>query len=503
MVLLDQYVLNLPLERAVNRRIENLIIKNLNVLEYTRELNVTSLIIDLDTVGLDQLENFTQTNFIEAINQLQSLKSLAVFIFRGIAMQNFHKIDINLESLKTNSAMTCLFNCRTLTSLEMLWDPKLNLNAKATALEFWSQQDNLKEFRLGDTEIELFREDESYDSSVFHPISDYGYDFFSTPNFEDYLPNFNLEVFTFECTNLFFRRHQKLIEFLNMHAKTLKTLSLSLHTESVRSLELIQNYVLENLVQLTSLEFFMNVQRLYRPDYLPTLNDVPRQATNVTNNITYLGFKGAHRTLEEKKSFIDKFTNLKHLYIRAYFEEDFELLNYISITKTEIETLKLDKFDTYFDDMPRVFFPNLKSISVIVMPFERERIFNEFILRHQETLEEIKIGINTFSTSTIDAIAKCRSLRYLAMHSDGINTNYRYLRSRMKILKDVPFDLPRLTVKYENVKFQFPDDQRFWDKVFPKSKTSNRFMVFATHAVGFTLFYKVIRILYSYWRRNY
>lgn len=499
---MDQFVINLSPEAEVNRRIENAILKNLSMLEYARELNLTNLVIDLDANGLEQLQNFTQTNFIEAINQLQSLKSLAAFIFSGISQENFRKIDINLESVKTNSAMVCLFSCRTLTSLEMLWDPKLNLNAKAAALEFWSQQDNLKEFRLGDTEEESIREDETYDSHNYHNNRDYGYDFFSTPNFDDYVSRFNLEIFTFKCTTLYFRRHQELIEFLDMQAKTLKTLSLSLHAESLRAMELIQNYVLENLSKLTSLEFFMNVQQYYRPDFLTTLNDVPRHATNVTNNITYLGFKGAHRTLEEKKSFFDKFTNLKHLYLRAYFVEDFELLNYISTTRTGIETLKLDKFDSYFNNMPRVFFPHLKSITVTVMPFERERIFYEFVLKHQETLEEIKIGINTTSESTIDAIAKCRNLRYLALHSDGINTNHGYLRSRMEILKDVPFDLPRLTVNYENVKFKFPDDQRFWEKVFPKSDTPNLGMVFAMHLVGFTLSFKALRMIYSYWKRN-
>ncbi|CAG9809371.1 unnamed protein product [Chironomus riparius] len=396
--------------------------------------------------------------------------------------------------------MVNLFSCDTLEVLELLWDSNLQFDRKAEALEFLNKQENLLELKLGDTESE-FIDDDYYDYTDFMDDDDYGHDFFSTPNLEEFKPIFSLEKFSFTCTSLKFERHAELILFLNSQKNTLQSLSLSLHAATIETIEKIQKFVLEKLLKVTKLGFFINVQDDFRSDSEPMNNDEPNHATAVTNNINEFRFRGLHRSLDENKRFIDKFENLKHLYLRAVYRDDFKLLDYISITKLNLVSLKLDRFDASFEGMPRVYFPKLKTLFIGYFEHNvrnwtqrKERIFNLFIQKHDNTLEEISIKFNSVSKLTIEAIIGCRRLKCLEFHCDEF-VETKSLQLFMKVLEDVPCKLPKLTLKLPGHSFVFPDDERFWDKLYPKPPVPvlvKNFFKFMLHVVLFVMFFRFI-----------
>ncbi|CAG9808564.1 unnamed protein product [Chironomus riparius] len=394
-----------------------------------------------------------QSELVQALNSLHSLK---ISFIDEILTNNFQKVNINLEKLSTLSSVIHIFDFKSLKFLDLSWNLDMK-SCKASALKFLSQQNNLKEFGLWESN---------------------GEDFFKLLNFMNIETKFSLEKFSFH--NYEFTHHEALIKFLNNQKTTLKSLKLDLITITIQSIEQMQKYALENLTELKELDLFMHVADNVEGNYNePFENDEPRFPNQITNKLEYLGYRRLHRTLDEDKNFIDKFGNLKILNLQTSYDKDCDLLNYISITKIGLESLQLDMFLLDFIDWPRVYFPNLKKLSLndydgdyFHMKSINDEVFSSFIAKHCKTLEEISIRELQISQMTIDALASCKKLSYLELARtvkwiQGEAMSLPILWSIIKMLKYLPHKYSRLTLKIASNTFYFPGDLMFWNQLFP------------------------------------
>jgi autonomous glycyl radical cofactor GrcA len=456
-VLMDQYKVCLRQtdveDKEVTRKIQRMVLQDVNKLDMAPRFELHTLKIDIDIIW----HVVKQFDLIRALNCLQSLKFLKIKFMNKIVIDNFQKARINLDKLITSSSIVHIFECSTLTFLEMDWESELNMDRQIIALEFLNQQQNLKELILN-----------GYDFD----------DFFSSPVLQHFAPKFSLEKFNYTIYNAIIERNEELIFFLKSQSRTLNSLRLNFRVD-VNSFQQIFTCVFNNMLELKHFDMFLTVSSFDDDNFMPAI------PTYVTKSITHFGYGAIYRPLDDHKTFFDTFRSIKHLYLWTEIEPKDELLEYISTTKIELESLGITIFYLDSVNMSRIFFPNLRKFSVsylqcadnsYILSCKNEKILCLFIMRHAKTLEEITINNSDITKLTIDAISKCKNLKYLEVsfefqqRNGELDISSHMSSDTLKALKNIPSKYNRLTIKLSRYEFstpyKFPEDEIFWNALF-------------------------------------
>jgi len=259
------------------------------------------------------------------------------------------------------------------------------------------------------------------------------------------------------------------------------------------SIDSIEKYIWNNFRKLTNLELCLRLEFEVRQDHEFVLNDEPKCPTHVTNNIKYLEFQRPHRTLDSNKNFVGMFGGLKYVRLQLGSKQDLDILQHISATKDELESLSLWCHSINLEVMSEIRFKSLKKISIdhhdYFMSHEYEKALTSLIASHAQTLEGIYIG-HDISKSIVNEIEKCKKLSYLKIITGRYVNDVlvdRSLKSAVKMLHEVPLNKKQFTLALSYKTFKFPDDQIFWDEIINPPATFANQIEDSTDYIGLLL----------------
>jgi len=397
----------------------------------------------LDVIHHHKLESLEltvskKTKLSKLINALNKLTALKVFIGKytefidDLSSDRLKTVSTNIEHLKCAVEIVHIFACCSLKKLRLHCHNTIDENSKKVVIDFLKKQTNLED-------LNLFGED-------------FG-GFFALPDFIDL--KCSLKKFNYESISSDFPYYEAFIRFLSRHVRTLTSLEVDFFTEPPFGLQMIHKYALENIVNLKHLKMDYTGDEDETP-----FNELPT-ASQITKNLESLLLCRLSMDMNINKSFFDLLPNLKHLHFEGTedYDDDCELLNYISERCLKLESLKMSGL--YYKIPGIIYFPKLKEINIEIC--DDEESFCLFINRHSQTLERITInGFDDFTRSIAKAILNCPNLNYLQFDLNKLTIgSLMMIHEILSRNKTFTLILPE-----ENYKFIFPDDRAIFYTLF-------------------------------------
>jgi len=419
------------IKKAIKLRRKHQIIKVKNLSENTINVinlhNIQSLQISCCKIESTQLSKV-----------LYQLKLLDVFNAKAVSFiddfeidANFKKARLKLRELRIEYCDMDIVEFFDTESLEIFEVSSLLTEECDSVINLLKRQKHLKEFGVGGVICEHF-----YQSS------------------EIYKFNFRLKCLKIDKASMKNDQNDPLFKFLLLQQNSLTSMKILYPIETC-----VHKFILENLTNLTHLEMPVSTLSANHHDIL---NQLPRN-----NHIVSIKFFGILKDLKNSKLVMNVFPNIKHLDLSQITTHMWfmDFLHHISLTLRNLETLKIPNlFNQRLHQS--IYFPKLRKFSVAKI--YDESIFNPFIRRHSDTLEQIYIGWtddNFIKGLTVDEIMNCSNLKHVIISSYSplvtrmfnkvsSKTNSWILESRIK---------NNLDLDYIPLIFKFPDDKAVWD----------------------------------------
>lgn len=415
--------------KQLNRKHQTVKIKNLN--EST--MNVISL-HNLQSLQISCCK-IESTKLAKVLSQLPLL---GVFNAKAVAFiddfeidENFKRVSLKLKELRIEYCDIDIVEFFDTESLEIFEVSSLLTEECDSVINLLKRQKNLKEFGVGGVICENF-----YQSD------------------EIYKFDFRLKCLKIDKASMKNDQNDPLFKFLLLQKDSLTSMKILYPIKTV-----VHKFIIENLTNLTHLEMPVSTLSMNHEDIL---NQLPR-----SRHIQSLKFFGILNSLNNAKLVMNVFPNIKHLDLSQITTHIWfmDFLHYISQAFKNLESLKIPNlFNQRLHNA--IYFPKLKSFSVAKI--YDESIFNPFLRRHSDTLEDIYIGWtddNFIKGLIVDEIMNCRNLKHVTISSYSplvtrmfnkvsSKNNQWILESRIK---------NNLDLDYIPLIFKFPDDKAVWD----------------------------------------
>ncbi|KAL7020253.1 hypothetical protein ACKWTF_011441 [Chironomus riparius] len=121
--------------KHVPRTIQTVIVQDITTLmDMISVYKLHTLKIDTHRSYSNKPEIVRQSELVQALNSLHSLKELKISFIDEILTNNFQKVNINLEKLSTLSSVIHIFDFKSLKFLDLSWNLDMK-SCKASALK--------------------------------------------------------------------------------------------------------------------------------------------------------------------------------------------------------------------------------------------------------------------------------------------------------------------------------------------------------------------------------
>lgn len=414
--------------KQLKRKHQTIKIKNLNecTMDVVSMHNIQSL-----QISCCKIES---TKLAKVLSQLPLLN---VFNAKAVAFiddfeidENFNRANSKLKELRLELCDIDIVEFFDTDSLEIFEISSLLTEECDSVINLLKRQKNLKKFVVGGVICENF-----YQSDEIFKF------------------DFRLKTLKINKASMKNDHNAPLIKFLLLHKNSLTSMKILYPIDSV-----VHKFILENLTNLTHLEIPLST---LSQNHENILNQLPR-----SSHIASLKFFGTFSNFNNAKLVMNVFPNIKHLDLSQITTHIWfmDFLHYVSQTFKDLKSLKIPNL-FYQRQNQAIYFPELKSFSVVKI--YDESIFNPFIRRHSDTLQDIDIGWtddNFIKGLTVDEIMNCKNLKHVTISSYSplvtrmfnkvsSKKNQWILESRIKNNLD----------HYIPLIFKFPDDKSVWD----------------------------------------
>ena len=394
--------------------------------------------LKLQSLELTTSKKIELSTLIYILNELTSLKVLNAEYPDFIddlseSSDSLKTVSTNIENLKCAVEIVHIFASCSVKKLELHYRDIINENSKKVVIDFLNKQTNLEDLNLCG---------EAFGG------------FFALPDFIDL--KCSLKKFEHFNGSKNFPYYEAFIRFLTHHMRSLTSLEVDFFTEPPFGLQMIHKYAIENIVNLKHLKLdYFNCLG----DFMISFNELPT-ATQIVKKLESLELWELSMDMNLNKSFFNFLPNLK--YLNFVGTEDWEV-NWEILKCISEKCLKLERLEIYalYDEIPGIiYFPKLKEIKI--ESCDDEESFCDFINRHSQTLEKIKMfDFVDFTRSMALAILKCPNLNYLEFNLDPLTFGSTMMINKISSRKK-PFTL---ILPGQKCKFNFPDDKAiFYDQ---------------------------------------
>jgi len=395
--------------KEIKRRYQTIYMKNLNIdaLDILSRRHLCQLTISSDL----KIEKWMLADLLNDLPQLKYLNLMSLETTEHYLPKN-KLVRVNLEELHCKNDILHIFSISSLADFKLDWTCDNTNSSQNQLTNFFKMQTGLKKLTITGKNCRQF---------FYLKVNEF---------------KFHLKSFIFDYPKIL-NIYDEINNFLMLHQRSLEHLVLSHWCQSI---DLTNKVVLHKLKNLKNYE-------TTTLDY-----DAINEGRKFTTRIESLKF---HLTddLPNNKRIFGMFKNLTHFDFEVAYEAQSSLMrNLYAMSKiiTGLESLKISEISIY-----NITFPKLKKISLLAIT--HAYVFNDFIRRHNDILEEIEIRFNVnINATTVDEMLKCKNLKSLKIIYDDI--------SLLPLFISISLRAKPFIFSMGLVKFRFPDDQAIWNK---------------------------------------
>lgn len=411
--------------KFLKRKHQTIKLKNLS----ENSLHVISL-HNLNHVQLSccKVEPDKLTHLLKSLPQLEKFHAKAVDFLDDV--ESCNKVEVKLKELRLEYCDIDIVDFFDTSSLRIFEVSSLLTEECDNVIELLKNQKDLQQLGIGGIVAEHV---------------------FNSPEICKF--QFHLKSLNIDKASMKNDQNEALFKFLLQHKNTLTSLKILYPIDNT-----VYQFILSNLRNLQHLEIPVTTFSQQSPDYFMTL------AKNHTESVKFFGI---FKNLNNAKLVLNVFNNLQYLDLSQITTNNWFMDLLLQISKTFRNLFSL-KIPNLFNQPchQNINFPKLKEFSVAKI--YDDTVYNPFIRRHSDTLENIFIGWtddNFIKGLTVEEIMNCFNLKHVTICSysplvtkmfNKVSTRKQpwILESRVKMALDLD---------YIKLIFKFPDDKAVWD----------------------------------------